>query len=697
MPDAGAGSGPPRPWAPGAPSWRPITSRRRPGLAVLAAGGHAVDAAIATNAVLGVVMPNGCGIGGDAFWLVWDEAAGEQVALNGSGRSPAGMDAAGLRARGLDRIPLRGPLAITIPGAVRSWADAHRRWGRLSRDAVLAAAIEHAAAGFPAWAGLVERRRGHGREPGPGAVDGRVPQRLAARGTPWRPGELIRLPAPGRDAAHARRRRLRRLLRRRPRRADRRRAAGGRRRCTPSTTCGTTAAPGARRSPPPTGASGSRRTRPTAAACWRSRSSTSWSGSSPRRVPGSPVAAGPTPPGRTSSSRPRSSPSPTVTGCSRTPGSGTSRWSGCSRQSTRRRWPPGSTRPSPTRHRPRPARSWAARSGWASWTPRATPSASSSPTRQASGPASWIPDTGVHFQNRGASFSLDPSHPNVLEPRKRTGPHPAARDAVPRGRAAAVGRRRAPWAATSSPRSTSSSCPRWSTAGRTSRPRSPRRGSRSSRTGGSRRRCASSPTASSPTGVEAGLLERGHRLARRPVRRRPGARACDRAGGRRPGGRRVPGRRDRSPECGAAGGPVSLRDGRRGARTARSGPRRVVSSASRWQPRSHRPAAGPVWTAEAPVTSNVGQNYPYTSETEAVRAARVAELIEGREGLADKLKVRDHRPGPERPLVGVEVPHHGLRRPPPRRGLRHREARGLHGLRRDLREDLPALVPRRAA
>ncbi|TMC59393.1 MAG: gamma-glutamyltransferase, partial [Chloroflexi bacterium] len=57
------------------------------GLGVLAAGGSAVDTAIATNAVLAVVMPNGCGLGGDAFWLIWDAAARRQLALNGSGRS----------------------------------------------------------------------------------------------------------------------------------------------------------------------------------------------------------------------------------------------------------------------------------------------------------------------------------------------------------------------------------------------------------------------------------------------------------------------------------------------------------------------------------------------------------------------------------------------------------------------------------
>src|SRR5436190_24328636 len=76
------------------------------GLSVLRAGGHAVDAAIATNAVLGVVMPNACGIGGDAFWLIWEAAAREEHALNGSGRAPSGVDPDRLRARGLKTIPL---------------------------------------------------------------------------------------------------------------------------------------------------------------------------------------------------------------------------------------------------------------------------------------------------------------------------------------------------------------------------------------------------------------------------------------------------------------------------------------------------------------------------------------------------------------------------------------------------------------
>lgn len=166
------------------------------GVSVLRAGGHAVDAAIATNAVLATVMPSACGIGGDAFWLIWDAGARVQVALNGSGRAPAGADAAALRARGLATLPLRGPLTVTIPGAVRSWGDAHARFGRLSREGVLAPAIELAWRGFPAWDGFI------------GAVertlpivsdalgaDGPFQRHFRPHGRPWRPGELVRFPA----------------------------------------------------------------------------------------------------------------------------------------------------------------------------------------------------------------------------------------------------------------------------------------------------------------------------------------------------------------------------------------------------------------------------------------------------------------------------------------------------------------------
>ncbi|MEW5991155.1 MAG: gamma-glutamyltransferase family protein [Chloroflexota bacterium] len=166
------------------------------GLSILRAGGHAVDAAIATNAVLAVVMPSSCGVGGDAFWLTWDAATRHQEALNGSGRAPAGADAAELRAQGLRTLPLRGPLTVTVPGAVRSWGDAHRRFGRLSRDAVLGPAIELARNGFPAWAGFIEAVERTclivARDLGPDAPFGAYYQ---APGRAWRPGELVRYAA----------------------------------------------------------------------------------------------------------------------------------------------------------------------------------------------------------------------------------------------------------------------------------------------------------------------------------------------------------------------------------------------------------------------------------------------------------------------------------------------------------------------
>ena len=166
------------------------------GASILRAGGSAVDAAIATNAVLAVVKPSSCGIGGDAFWLIWDTDAGRQFALNGSGRAPAGADAVALRAAGLGAIPSRGPLAITVPGAVKSWGDAHARFGRLSRDAILAPAIELARDGFPAWDRFVEAVERTAplvaRALGPDAGFFRV---YRPHGRAWRPGERVRLPA----------------------------------------------------------------------------------------------------------------------------------------------------------------------------------------------------------------------------------------------------------------------------------------------------------------------------------------------------------------------------------------------------------------------------------------------------------------------------------------------------------------------
>src|SRR5688572_15368911 len=166
------------------------------GLEVLAAGGTAVDAAIATNAALAVVAPNSCGIGGDAFWLIWDAASRRQYALNGSGRAPAAADAAALRAAGRRTLPRRGPLSITVPGAVRSWSDAHRRFGRLDRSTVLGPAIAAARDGFPAWDGFIrsvdQMAAVVAEDLGRDAAFARV---FRPQDRSWRPGEIVRLPA----------------------------------------------------------------------------------------------------------------------------------------------------------------------------------------------------------------------------------------------------------------------------------------------------------------------------------------------------------------------------------------------------------------------------------------------------------------------------------------------------------------------
>lgn len=119
------------------------------GAAVLRQGGNAVDAAITMAAVMAVVRPHMNGVGGDAFLLIRDGASGEVAALNGSGRAGSRATPAFFAERGLDEVPSRGPLTVTVPGAVRAWADALERFGTIDLAEALGPAIGYARNGFP--------------------------------------------------------------------------------------------------------------------------------------------------------------------------------------------------------------------------------------------------------------------------------------------------------------------------------------------------------------------------------------------------------------------------------------------------------------------------------------------------------------------------------------------------------------------
>ena len=117
------------------------------GLAVLASGGNALDAAIATNLTLGVVTPYLCGYGGDLFALVWKDGA--PFAYNGSGRAPAAatLDAV-RRAAGSDRMPTFGPHSVTVPGVIEAWFALLERFGTLWFGDLVRQARRYAHEGF---------------------------------------------------------------------------------------------------------------------------------------------------------------------------------------------------------------------------------------------------------------------------------------------------------------------------------------------------------------------------------------------------------------------------------------------------------------------------------------------------------------------------------------------------------------------
>jgi len=139
------------------------------GARILERGGNAVDAAIATNAVMGVVSPMMNGIGGDLFAIVYDAKAKTLYGLNASGWAPKGLTIEYLQKQGLREMPQSGVNAITVPGAVEGWQKLADKFGRKKLGDDLEVAIELAKSGFPVtewvsvyWATNVDYLRGEG-------------------------------------------------------------------------------------------------------------------------------------------------------------------------------------------------------------------------------------------------------------------------------------------------------------------------------------------------------------------------------------------------------------------------------------------------------------------------------------------------------------------------------------------------------
>jgi gamma-glutamyltranspeptidase/glutathione hydrolase len=116
---------------------------------ILTLGGSAVDAAIAANAVLGVVEPMMNGIGGDLFAMYWEAKTGKLTGLNASGHAPKALSHHHVTSRGFASMADAGIHAVTVPGAVDGWAQMHARFGKLSWNHLFRSAIAYASEGFP--------------------------------------------------------------------------------------------------------------------------------------------------------------------------------------------------------------------------------------------------------------------------------------------------------------------------------------------------------------------------------------------------------------------------------------------------------------------------------------------------------------------------------------------------------------------
>ena len=161
------------------------------GLDILKAGGTAADAAIAVNAMLGLVEPMSCGIGGDLFVIYWDAKTKKLYGLNASGRSPYALNRDVFKKLGKKQIPITGPLAWSVPGCVDGWEVLRKRFGKKSLKEILAPSVKYGEEGFGVtdviagyWRGGARRMKNY-----PDSVKTYLPNGKAPKA-----GELFRNP-----------------------------------------------------------------------------------------------------------------------------------------------------------------------------------------------------------------------------------------------------------------------------------------------------------------------------------------------------------------------------------------------------------------------------------------------------------------------------------------------------------------------
>ena len=161
------------------------------GAHILERGGNAIDAAIATNAVMGLVEPNYNGIGGDVFAIVYNAKEKKLYGLNAGGWAPTGLTAQLLKSKGLSRMPQSGIYTVTVPGAVKGWELLRKRFGTLPMSDLLAPAIFYADDGFPV-SEVVARYWSEGARKL--AADPNAAKVFLPNGHPLKEGEVFRNP-----------------------------------------------------------------------------------------------------------------------------------------------------------------------------------------------------------------------------------------------------------------------------------------------------------------------------------------------------------------------------------------------------------------------------------------------------------------------------------------------------------------------